>query len=264
MSTATPRMAKVIINADDLGISPAVNDAVFDLMSRGRISSATTLVGGAAFDDACRRAQLLDQCSFGVHLYVTELKPKTDPNVFNEHGLISSDGTFNNAIRSIEPTEQLKEAIFREWRAQLQCARENGLKVSHVDSHHHVHTIPWLFGVVSKLARQSGIAAVRRSMDLYERSEAVPSASLRLKKMVWNGALTVLSGAKSTRHFTNFKWFLQMARTGALNGGSALRGPVELMCHPGHSGFAEETALLDTDWRSQIGFPVKLINFNDL
>lgn len=263
MPTGTQGAAKIIINADDLGISQAVNDAVFDLMSRGRISSATALVGGPAFADACRRSQSLVQCSFGVHLYVTELTPQTDPKVFEEHGLISPEGNFNSAIRTIRPTTLLKAAILEEWGAQLGRAREGGLKVSHVDSHHHVHTIPWLLGVLSKLVRRDRVAAVRRSMDLYDRSE-VTTPSLRLKKMLWNHALTVLTGAKSTRHSTNFRWFVQMASSGALNDGAALRGPIELMCHPGNPGFASETALLDTDWSSQIGFPVDLISFNDL
>jgi hypothetical protein len=67
----------VIVNADDLGMSREVNDAIFELMSRGRISSATILANAPATRDAARRAQAFPRCSFGVHLNLTQFEPLT-------------------------------------------------------------------------------------------------------------------------------------------------------------------------------------------
>ena len=233
-------------------------------MSRGRISSATILTGGAAFEDACQMAPAFNRCSFGVHLYLTDLRPLTDPLIFADHGLLSSDGAFNGSIRKAKATRHLKQAIYKEWCAQLDRARAAGLRLSHVDSHHHVHTIPWMMGLLSKLARRHRIPAIRRSLDLYYGPEVSPPAALRIKKRMWNTALPILSGAKVTRHFTNFTWFFQLF--GSLESGRKPRvhGPVELMCHPGNPGFAEETRLLDTDWRGHLGLPAELITYNDL
>ena len=233
-------------------------------MSRGRISSATILTGGAAFEDVCQKASLFNGCSFGVHLYLTDLHPSTDPRIFADHGLLSSSGAFNGSIRNAKATRHLKQAIYKEWCAQLDRARAAGLRISHVDSHHHVHTIPWMIGTLSRLARRYRIPAIRRSMDLYYWPEVSPPAALRMKKCMWNTALPILSGAKVTRHFTNFNWFFRLF--GSLESGRKprVRGPVELMCHPGNPGFAEETRLLDTDWRGHLGLPAELITYNDL
>ena len=67
----------IIVNADDLGMSAAVNEATFDLMSRGRISSATLLANAPAAREAACRAAAFPDCSFGVHLNVTQFEPLT-------------------------------------------------------------------------------------------------------------------------------------------------------------------------------------------
>jgi len=118
---------KVIINADDLGLSTTVNAHIFDLMARGRVSSASILAGGEAFEDACRQAIKFDECSFGVHLYLTEFRPLTGSPVFADCGLLSSKGEFNSNIRRVRPNRHLKEAIYKEWCAQLDRARNVGL-----------------------------------------------------------------------------------------------------------------------------------------
>src|SRR5262252_627814 len=58
-------------------VSAAVNEATFDLMSRGRISSATLLANAPAAREAARRAVSFPECSFGVHLNLTQFEPLT-------------------------------------------------------------------------------------------------------------------------------------------------------------------------------------------
>ena len=45
----------LIVNADDLGATVPVNDAIFSLMDRGLVTSATILANGVAFRDAAAR-----------------------------------------------------------------------------------------------------------------------------------------------------------------------------------------------------------------
>ena len=213
ISSQDMRSLKIIINADDLGYSSQVNAQIFDLMTEGRISSATLLTGGKYFADACKDLVHFPRCSFGVHLYLTSLSPQTNKEVFAANGLLSDDGHFNNAIRRTPPSRELKEAIYAEWCAQLDRAKDFNVPVSHIDSHHHVHTIPWLFLTLCKLARRYRIPAIRRSMDLYLNSEVSPPTSLLAKKAVWNCALQALSAAKTTRHFTNLRWFWHLIKS---------------------------------------------------
>ena len=258
-------MLSVIINADDLGSSPTVNAKIFDLIDRGRISSATLTSGGNSFEDACQKSRDFGSCSFGVHLYLTDFHPLTNSPVFEDCGLIDfSNGAFNGRIRSVRPTPRLKNAIYTEWSAQLKRARDGGLKVSHINSHHHVHTIPWLMGTLAQLARYKQVPAVRRSMDLYYRPEVNPPRSLLIKKAAWNAFLPFLSGVKTARHFTNFSWFLKLLTSREIAGGYDHWGPIELMCHPGNRDYSEETANIDTDWQRYVGTAIKMITYNDL
>src|SRR5689334_5067515 len=66
---------RVILHADDLGISYEVNDAIFDLMQHNMITSASILANGPAFEDAARRSRLFPNCSFGIHLNLTQFGP---------------------------------------------------------------------------------------------------------------------------------------------------------------------------------------------
>src|SRR5215471_2247740 len=59
---------RIIVNADDLGISEAVNEATFRAMERGVITSATMLANGPEVVAAAKLAPRFPKCSFGVHL----------------------------------------------------------------------------------------------------------------------------------------------------------------------------------------------------
>jgi chitin disaccharide deacetylase len=66
---------QVIVNADDLGMSREVNEAIFDLMARGRVTSASLLANAPATEEAIRTIPKFPQCSFGAHLNITEYEP---------------------------------------------------------------------------------------------------------------------------------------------------------------------------------------------
>ena len=62
------REVQIIVNADDLGMSPEVNDAIFGLMARGRVTSASLLAIGSA--SSCRRAGSVARVEFRGHVAV--------------------------------------------------------------------------------------------------------------------------------------------------------------------------------------------------
>jgi predicted glycoside hydrolase/deacetylase ChbG (UPF0249 family) len=86
---------RLIINADDLGISPVVNDEIFDHINRGFVSSATILGNGPAVADATHQIARFPQASFGVHLNATEFAPLMahpgNPGFDEETRLLSTD-----------------------------------------------------------------------------------------------------------------------------------------------------------------------------
>ena len=242
----------VIINADDLGISPRVNREIFRLAAEGAITSATLLANGEAVEDAAAEVGKFPRVSFGVHLNLTEFQP-----VAASAGLgpiIDEAGRFRgNHIREIRLDGELKAAIFREWCAQIDKLIGLGIKPSHIDSHHHTHTIPALFPVLRTVGKKYGITKVRVSRNFYLDTDPV---MLRLKKSLYNAALRHVGGFRTTDLFSGFDMFL------GRNGGSCGAKSIELMVHPGAPGSENESRQL-VEWvRSQP--EIRLISYNDL
>src|SRR5262245_45924376 len=103
----------MIINADDLGLSTAVNEAIFNLMERGHVTSASLLANAPATEEAIVESRRQKNRSFGVHLNVTEFRPLTRSPALSP--ILDNSGCFSNSIRSTPITPQLREAIFQEW-----------------------------------------------------------------------------------------------------------------------------------------------------
>jgi predicted glycoside hydrolase/deacetylase ChbG (UPF0249 family) len=245
-----------IINADDLGLSTAVNEAIFDLMERGHITSSSLLANSPAAEEAVVEARRRKNGSFGVHLNVTEFRPLTRNAALSP--ILDSSGCFaGNSIRSTPITSQLREAIFQEWSAQIERLRAMGLSLSHIDSHHHVHTIPGLFFVLKRVQRRFGIRKVRISKNIYP-TRAKASRSLLLRKRLWNTALRQYYPTITTGGFTSLADFFDAAQHQKIYHSS-----VELMVHPGGPGYREETDLLMTPWRECLPFQITLIDFGN-
>jgi predicted glycoside hydrolase/deacetylase ChbG (UPF0249 family) len=249
---------RLILNADDLGYSLDVNEAVFELMARRKISSATLLAGGTAIDDAVRRHREFPACSFGVHLNLTDFSPLTNHTVWRRYHLVDADGAFNAAIRSARPAVGLLKAVVDEWSAQIEVLTRAGVAISHLDSHHHVHTIPWLFPALKVVQKRYGIRKVRCSLNLYSRSQKI-SFGLAFGKYLWNLGLRKVFLTTTTDYFTHLPWLLeQLPRRTDLENKT-----IEVMVHPGAADAAEEQSLLDTDW-TRIAPRCRLISYRDL
>ena len=155
----------IIINADDLGLSTAVNEAIFDLMERGHITSSSLFANAPATEEAIIELRQHKNWSFGVHLNVTAFRPLTRSAALSP--ILDNSGGFTNSIRLTPITSQLREAIFQEWSAQIERLLAMGLTPSHIDLEQHVHTIPDLFFVLKRVQRRFGIRKARISKNIY-------------------------------------------------------------------------------------------------
>jgi predicted glycoside hydrolase/deacetylase ChbG (UPF0249 family) len=130
----------------------------------------------------------------------------------------------------------------KEFQLQIDLVRGRIGAISHVDSHHHVHTIPSLFPILRHLIRRNGIPAVRISKNLHDPQNS-PGIQLRTAKMLWNAALKWLS-VDTTDHFTELPDLL-------------LNPPrrdctVEIMTHPGHEKYQSELSTLKDGWEERV------------
>jgi predicted glycoside hydrolase/deacetylase ChbG (UPF0249 family) len=247
-----PRL-RCIVNADDLGVSKEVNSAIFAMMERGRVTSATILANGEAFLDAAARVHEFPLCSFGVHLNATEFKP-----VHSNYGLqplLNSQGLFNGKFREVKFGAKLLTALRDEFSRQIEHVAARIGPISHIDSHHHVHTVPYLFPILFSLGRKYGIPSIRLSKNLYPPRENVPE-SLKLKKKIWNFAIQHIASFKCTDVFTDID--------GIISNPCEEDCCVEIMTHPGHAAFEEQNRLLLQDWEDTLEAEVTFISYKTL
>lgn len=252
---------RIIINADDFGLNACVNDRILELLSFRRITSVSLIANAPAIEDAVKRLPKGTGYSVGVHLNLTEFRPLTPPEEFGDLGsLLDEKGSFlgEESLREKKITLQLREEIYKELALQVERVISLGVKVSHFDSHNHVHTIPALFSVVKRLQRHFSIRKVRTTWNIRPPAQQAP-VSIVFKKRLWDLALRTYFHTITTSGFTSFAMFYDLAKTTVLDHDS-----IELMVHPGHLFFEEETQLLYTDWQNLLPFSTELISYHDL
>lgn len=249
---------RIIVNADDLGISEPVNEAIFHGLQRKVITSATMLANGAAVKAAARELRRFPGCSFGVHLNLTEFEPVCAQSCRDLKPILNEENCFNgNRIREVHISVAMLRAIYREWCCQIESLIQLGVEPSHIDAHHHVHTIPQMLPVLRALRKRYKIGKVRISRNLYGDSEH-PERSLLVKKRAFNLGLRA-AGFRTTGIFTDLQTFVRKCGNRVPAAASA-----ELMTHPGSSATAGEAGLLAEHWPSKLSYEVALISYKML
>lgn len=217
----------ILINADDFGLSSAVNRAIVNCFERGLISRTTILANASAFEEAVSLAQerrLLD--NVGIHFVLTDGEPLSDP-IRRQARLCGPDGQFcysrpGNPLFFLSAEE--REAVGREFLAQIARCRDAGLKITHCDSHHHVHNEWPIFGIVRAVAHQAGLRSCRLARNCG--SDIGPAK--RLYKFLLNTQIR-RSGLALTDYFGSVEDVLDAVR----------RDPAcsaEVMVHPVYDG----------------------------
>lgn len=159
MNHTEPR--RVVVNADDFGMSPRTNQGIIEAFERGYISSATIMANMPAFRQACElvhRHQLHGK--IGLHLNLTEGRPLTKA--------IAGSPKFCNANGFLLPHRivlRLSSADARllsdEIAAQHEACLRQGIQPTHWDSHNHLHWQPGIARVVMRMAKHFGVRGVR-------------------------------------------------------------------------------------------------------
>ena len=211
---------RVIINADDFGLSQDENRTIIDAFQQGLISSATLMANMPAFVEACALAReqgLLGR--IGLHFNLTYGRPlsaaiRTQPLLCNAAG----EFDLNLPRHRLWLPGPTRQAIAAELQAQWQRCLEHGIRPSHIDSHQHVHNILPVGEVVARFAAQQGVP-VRLARNL-GRNLTLPK---RLFKALLNWRLRRLGYASADHVCTPLD-----LHHGLLPGG----GVLEVIAHP--------------------------------
>jgi hopanoid biosynthesis associated protein HpnK len=243
---------RLIVNADDFGLSEGINQAVMLGHRQGIITSATLMANGAGFATAVEMARTAAALGVGVHLNLTEGTPVSAPSGIPS--LVNARGLFTHTVaqlgwHSLAGSISLLE-VERELRAQIEKVLAAGVAVTHLDGHKHVHLTPAIGRIVLRLATEYGIRGLRCPCegftDVIWLLRHNPRAAPRLlrqygvSRMLWWQARRV-SRACQRAGLQHPAGFYGLTATGFLDTEVLQRiicqlpeGTSELMCHPGY------------------------------
>jgi chitin disaccharide deacetylase len=158
---------RLIVNADDFGASPGVNQAIVRAFRDGVLTSCSLMVGEDAFPEAVRMAKEASGLGVGLHLVAvmgkSVLPSREIPSLVDPEGHFSSDPV-KAGLNYFFSTKARKE-LAREMRAQFERFLASGLRPSHVDSHLHLHFHPVMFDLAVGFCNEFGIRCMRIPED---------------------------------------------------------------------------------------------------
>lgn len=231
------RMAKLIINADDLGAGRETDRAIFETFDRGVVTSASLLVNGPSARSAAATARQRN-LPVGVHLNLSEGRPLNGPVA----GLTEADGRFAGKLktrRKLRSQAFDRTALQRELQTQVQAVLDWRLKPDHLDSHQHVFLFPGVSETIIETARAFKIKATRLPLPcILEDPPLNLEKDLRLYQQLAADAATLIKGAGLSCPQGLFGLDclnrLSTERLVKLLTAIPPNGYWELMVHPGH------------------------------
>ncbi|MEO2680897.1 MAG: carbohydrate deacetylase [Clostridium butyricum] len=131
-------MKHLIINADDFGYSKAVNLGIMESHINGVLTSTTLMANMPDVDHAVSLLKDMPNLCVGAHLTLTCGKPMLGEKVstlIKENGYFLKLEDVENKVVQMDISE-----IYEEWKTQIRYLLNKGVNLSHIDSHHHVHT----------------------------------------------------------------------------------------------------------------------------
>jgi hopanoid biosynthesis associated protein HpnK len=230
-------MTKLVVTADDFGLSHEVNSAVVEGWRRGVLTAASLMVGSPAAAEAVELAKANTGLKVGLHLCLVHalpvLAPERIPDLVDARGSLRGDLASVGAAIFFSP--RVRAQAEAECRAQFERFAATGLSFDHVNGHNHFHIHPTVAGIVARLAAEFKVPAVR-----------VPAHSWRglPPGQAWMAAVMAPWSALARRRFnaaglaTNDS-LIGLFETGGMDEAAWLKaagrlgeGVVEVYCHP--------------------------------
>jgi chitin disaccharide deacetylase len=249
-------MRRLIINADDFGLTAGVNRAIAEAHESGVVTSATMMANSQAFADAVERALRLPRLSVGCHVVLLDGTPVMPPekvaSLLARNNAGAADGgslessLARFALRAWRGRLR-RDEIFQETMAQIRKLQSAGIRVSHLDSHKHAHVFPAVLEPMLAAGRECGVRAVRNP---FAPLKPLAFAHLARRPRLWRRYSQVRALRRWEENFrrqaesagmTTTDGTFGIVSTGRLDArlfaaivGSIPDGTWEFVCHPGY------------------------------
>jgi hopanoid biosynthesis associated protein HpnK len=239
---------RLIVNADDFGLTAGVNCAIVEGNRHGIVTSATLMANAQASEAAIDLARAQPGLKTGCHVVLIDGVPLAA----NLPSLTNGSARFRSSLKEFAMAAVRKklavEEIEREVEAQVRKLQSSGITLTHVDSHKHTHMFPHVLRPLLRVARACGIRAVRNP---FEPMRSWPSRMVLATPGLWLRSVGVTAFGMFAAEFrraikeqgmASTDGTVGIAVTGLLDQPKLLRifealpeGTWELVCHPGYS-----------------------------
>jgi chitin disaccharide deacetylase len=144
-------MKYLIVNADDFNLTPGVREGIVKAFKLGIVRSTTIMINLPQRENALELLRQNPGLGVGLHCNLTYGAPllplKAVSSLVDDNGLFYRKPAVVCAHAAIDEAEA-------EIDAQISLAFNNGLKLTHLDSHHHLHSYPPFIQLFVKLAKK--------------------------------------------------------------------------------------------------------------
>lgn len=220
---------------------------------------------GSAFESAAALVREFSECDVGVHLSLTGTNPVLSKREVRT--LLNASGAFEDDIQRFLSRYLLgnvnKKEIYGEFRAQIEKATNSDIKLSHLDSHQHVHMLPGIFKIVVSLSKEYGIPFIRVSNIPINGYFFLCKGALsrKLVQLLFNLASIYYKRILRKEKIDACKHSFGFLESGRLNNvdlqkimASLQEGQSELISHPGEVNAALEQLIgsWGYDWQKEL------------
>ncbi len=241
MSAITSRL---IVNADDFGLTEGTNRAIIDAHCNGIVTSTSLLANGYAFEHAVSLAREHPSLGVGVHLTLTEGPAVADQVIDQLYPGGNGKLPLGNQpfVRALAAGRLPRAAIRREFEAQVGAVVAAGIRPTHIDGHKYIHLLPGITPIAADVARQFSIPAMRVPHRVVESPFVMSRKAARLPGLLILVAMSTLAYRVAVwarlRTSDRVAGFVD---TGHLDRAAIRRlldrvrpGVTELLCHPAY------------------------------
>ncbi|MBF0290129.1 MAG: ChbG/HpnK family deacetylase [SAR324 cluster bacterium] len=282
---------QLIISADDYGLSEGITINILNAFDHGALSSTSMIANGRAFDHAMDEYKKRSGLRLSIHLNFIEGSPVLPAEQVPL--LVDDSGNFCHTFLSLwrqyltsnrQYCHALKDQIQQEMTAQIlkiaQCF-DSTFQIN-IDSHLHLHMVPFVFDALLELHNQFSFSYVRLPQ---ERLFLVEGRTESLKTYcslspVKNRLLNVLSkmyqAQLSARHIAHSHYFVGILFSGKMTE-SVVRSALsrinpaeagkitEILFHPGQALESEKGLRVKhySPWRQREYEAVKSESFQN-
>jgi len=157
---------RVMLRADDFGMSHAVNLALKDMVRSGIPFNASVMMVTPWVQEAAEILREAPQVSIGLHLTLTsefeQLKWGPISGKSAVPSLVDKRGFFRTSVKEFLLSDYDLNEVETELRAQIDRAVAMGMKVDYLDHHMGIaRSTPEIAAVVEKLANEYGLVICR-------------------------------------------------------------------------------------------------------